>query len=157
VSGRLAAPSGASVSGARVELLGRRRGSTAGMTRYTVTTTSSTGAYRFAISPAVPMEYAVRFGGSSSLSQVKVVRVVPVSPRVSWSLTGRSVSVAVTPAGGGGRARLQIRRSWGWESVVGADLVLGRAVLRAPAAGTYRVVVLRSGWATTTGTSFPLR
>ena len=157
VSGRLTTKSGAAMAGARVSLLGRRRGSTAAMTRISAATTSPTGAYRIAIRPAYPMEYVLSYAGNTTVGPVRVTKVVPVSPRLTLSVSGRSVSVGVSPAGGGGRARLQVLRSTGWVSVVGADLPsTGRVTLRAPAGGLYRVVVVRSGWATATSTRLRL-
>lgn len=152
LTGRLTDKGGAAVPGARVDLLGRRRGSTAAMTRLTYAATSPTGAFRLAIRPTYPMEYALRYAGTSTIGPVSVPKVVPVSPRLAVSVSGRAVSVSVSPAGGGGRARLQVLRSTGWVSVVGADLPsTGRVTLRAPTGGLYRVVVVRSGWATATG------
>lgn len=152
ISARLTDERGVALTATRLDLLGRRRGSTAAMTRLVSLTTGPTGAVRFLPGPTYPMEYAVRYNGSSRLGPVTVRRVVAASSRLEISVAGRSVYVVASPAGGGGRARLQVLRDTGWVSITGADLsATGRALLRAPTGGTYRVVVVRSGWATATG------
>jgi hypothetical protein len=148
VKGKLTKASGAALPGMRVGLYGRRQGSTAAMVRLTGATTSSTGTYSMLLRPTHPMEYAVRFPGTATLSPVAVGRAVAVAPRVTRTASGRAVTATVSPAAGGGTARLQVWRSTGWANVVSAALPsTGRVTLRAPGPGRWRVTVTRSGWA----------
>ncbi|HEU0129749.1 MAG TPA: carboxypeptidase regulatory-like domain-containing protein [Mycobacteriales bacterium] len=149
VKGRLTTPAGAGVAGARLDLYGRRKGSTAAMVRLGGTTTTSTGTYAVTIHPPYPMEYSVRFAGMTALAPVSAARSLAVSPRVTLATSGRAVAVTVSPAAGGGTARLQAWRSTGWVNVLSAALPsTGRVAFRAPTGGLYRVVVTRTGWAT---------
>jgi hypothetical protein len=65
--------------------------------------------------------------------------------------------VSVNPPGAGRAVLQQQLAGAGWSSVYGAPVdAIGHAALHAPGPGTYRVMVLRTGWLTATTGPMPL-
>jgi hypothetical protein len=147
-------PDGVALPGQLVDVLHRRRGTTA----YTLSTTlrsDSAGRFSYVSSPGSSTEYALRFRGSNGWAPVQTApRLTVLTLQVLRTLSGTSlpvggsltVAVTVRPARPGARVVVQQLTGTTWRSVSSAALSTrstASITLRPAARGsiTYRVVV----------------
>jgi hypothetical protein len=146
IFGYLTGPRGPISRGA-IELWWRPHGTQAWRRRATGRT-KPTGFYRFAFTMVEPSDFVVRYPHTAARGATSPVRTVLVRPGLGWNwAAGRAMVVAVKP-GGAGRAVLQQQGALGgWRSVYGTPVDAdGVVLLHAPGPGTYRAMVVRTGW-----------
>ena len=143
VTGTLLRPAGAGAPGQVVTLTQTPAGARAA-SPVANATTSARGTVSFRVTPRVNTTYGLVFGGNATLSAASGAPVhIDVAPRITAALGQRTVprghaarfSGQVTPAPGGRRVALQLKRARRWVTIASA---------RADRAGRYRFVI-RSG------------
>jgi hypothetical protein len=149
VTGILLRPAGAGAPGQVVTLTQRQAGARAAFP-VSNATTSARGTVSFAVTPRLNTTYRLVFAGSATLGAASGAPVqIDVAPRITAALAqrtvprGRSARVSgqVTPAPGGRRVALQLKRGARWVTIASA---------RADRAGRYRLLIRarRAGRAT---------
>ena len=149
VTGTLLRPAGAGAPGQVVTLTQRPAGARAA-SPVAKATTSARGSVSFRVTPRVNTTYGLVFGGNATLSAASGPPVhIDVAPRITAALAQRTlprgraarVSGQVTPAPGGRRVALQLKRGRRWVTIASA---------RADRAGRYRFLIRshRAGRAT---------
>ena len=143
VTGTLLRPAGAGAPGQVVTLTQTPAGARAA-SPVANATTSARGTVSFRVTPRVNTIYGLVFGGNATLSAASGAPVhIDVAPRITAALAQRTVprghaarfSGQVTPAPGGRRVALQLKRGRRWVTIASA---------RADRAGRYRFLI-RSG------------